>query len=161
MGIMYSFSGLDYLGDKADGFIVKFSFGNMGFPQAMCSKARIDWSGELGDTKLMFQCQGTTQVSSIIMTGIMYDKDLSNGGYDEDAMLRCYQDEEQVAGSPMMPYFNQEKFNEYLQAECYGKQLCYPQFDVSEFHNLPENLHNENILLYAQVGCSQTEEMLE
>ena len=60
----------------------------------------------------------------------------------------------------MMPYFNQKKFNDYLKEECTGKQLCYPDFDISEFQNLPENLRHENIIVYAQIGCSQTENTL-
>ena len=53
MGIMYSFSGLDYLGDKVSG-LAKVSFGNMGFPQSVCSKDRIDWSENSETMKLMF-----------------------------------------------------------------------------------------------------------
>ena len=47
-----------------------------------------------------------------------------------------------------------------MRDECSGKQLCYPAFDISEFQNLPKTLRHENILLYAQIGCRQTEQSL-
>jgi hypothetical protein len=47
------------------------SFGNMGFPEAVCSKSML----LLGDTTINMQtmCQGTTQIDSVYDSGIFSD----------------------------------------------------------------------------------------
>ena len=42
MGIMYSYNGLDYLGDKVS-ILAKLSLGNKGFSSSICSKGIINW----------------------------------------------------------------------------------------------------------------------
>jgi len=62
MAIMHSFDGLGYLGDRV-GFLTTLSMGNMGFSSSICSKGIVDWNSITTDKmKLMFECQGTTQV---------------------------------------------------------------------------------------------------
>ena len=58
---------------------------------------------------LFFQCQGTTQIDSVISTGVMLDDQL-NFGTDPDVLRRCHLDDEQKAASPLMPYFDQTAF---------------------------------------------------
>ena len=59
-----------------------------------------------------------------------------------------------------MPYFDQKAFEANLMAECEGKQLCYPSVKLTDYISLPADMQSENVLLFAQVGCSQTEETL-
>ena len=104
MGIMYSFDGLGYLGTKISSF-AKVSMGNMGFSMSTCSKAIVEWNKRGEELALMFQCQGTTTIGSVINTGLMYDALMPNG-IDSDSLLRCNLDEEQTAASFLMPYFD-------------------------------------------------------
>ena len=93
MGIMYSFNGLEYLGDGKVSFFAKISMGNMGFSASICTRGIIDWARQGSQMKLMLQCQGTTQIGSVIGTGLLYDKLLVNG-VDEASLLRCYMTDE-------------------------------------------------------------------
>ena len=92
MGIMYSFDGLGYLGTKINSF-AKVSMGNMGFSMSTCSKSIVEWNEQDKQLALMFQCQGTTTIGSIINTGLMYDS-LMPHGIDDDSLLRCNLDAE-------------------------------------------------------------------
>ena len=78
MAIMGSYDGLDYLGDTISWF-TKVSLGNMGFSTSICSKGIIDWNDSDSEMALMFQCQGSTTIGSIINTGLMYDDEMVNG----------------------------------------------------------------------------------
>ena len=104
MGIMYNFDGLGYLGTLINGY-AKVSMGNMGFSMSTCSKAIVEWNDQDAELALMFQCQGTTTIGSIINTGLMYDALMVNG-IDSDSLLRCNMDETQTAASFLMPYFD-------------------------------------------------------
>ena len=73
MIIFGSFGGLDYLGDNLS-FSAKYSFGNIGFSSSICSKYIINWSDPVDhDFNLMFDCQGTTEVESVISSGLFFD----------------------------------------------------------------------------------------
>ena len=103
---MGSFGGLDYMGDRVSIF-AKYSFGNMGFSGSICGMNVVFWDSPTSN--LDYQCQGTTQITSVISSGIMLDSDLPFGT-DPDVLHRCYMDDDQVKKSPLMPYFDKTAF---------------------------------------------------
>jgi hypothetical protein len=50
------------------GFLPKFSFGNVGFPEAICSKALLRSNEKFVDLNL--RCQGSTVISEVYASGM-------------------------------------------------------------------------------------------
>ena len=57
----------------------------------------------------------------------MLDSDESFGpfGTDPDVLHRCDMTDEQVAKSPLMPYFDEKAFNTSLKSQCENQQECH------------------------------------
>ena len=155
MIIMGGFDGLDYLGESVS-FAAKVSFGNMGFAQFLCSREIIDWNASNPMLRVDYECQGTTQISSVISSGLMLDSKLPHGT-DPDSLRTCYFDEQAAAQSPLMPYFDAAKFNADLLHWCEGKQFCFFEFARQDYISLPADMQYENIIFFAQAGCSMDE----
>lgn len=71
MGIYRSFDGLGNLQEYVT-LTADYSFGNMGFSGSACGKMPIDWAHE-DSVNLTLTCQQTTEISSILSSGMMLD----------------------------------------------------------------------------------------
>lgn len=60
-----------------------------------------------------------------------------------------------------MAQFRTANFNRILMKECEGKSHCNVNFPYASFARLPPAMQRLNMVLFAQVACTQTEEMLE
>ena len=87
MTIYRFMGGLDYL-DHINP-LARFSFGNFGFSTANCGMNLVDWN--LEETKLHFQCQGTTRISEIRSAGILTPRENKlRKDVNENFMTNCY-----------------------------------------------------------------------
>lgn len=59
-----------------------------------------------------------------------------------------------------MAQFNKDGFNAKFMSECAGKQHCHISFQFYEFARLPPEQQRLNMVLFAQVSCTQTEETI-
>jgi hypothetical protein len=67
MAIYASFGGMEHAENQT--FFHKVSFGNMGFPEAICSKAMV--FADTGLVDISARCQKTTHISRISHAGIL------------------------------------------------------------------------------------------
>ena len=158
MGIYRSFDGLGNL-DEYVTLTADVSFGNMGFSGPICSKMPVDWNND--DSVIMsFGCQQTTEITEVLSSGMMLD--LGFPGGKQDAVHDCYIDPDNptLMESFEMSQFRTENFNRILMAECKGKTSCTVEFPFESFARMPKWSQKLNTLLFAQVSCTQTEEML-
>ena len=86
----------------------------------------------------------------------MLDSKLPHGT-DPNSLRTCYFDEQAAAESPLMPYFDAAKFNADLLKTCEGSQYCFWEFFREDYITLPPDMQYENMLFFAQVGCSMNE----
>jgi len=70
MCIYASYGGMSYLPTQT--FWHKVSFGNMGFPEAVCSKDIL--FGDADNVEIFARCQGTTAITKILHSGLL-DRD--------------------------------------------------------------------------------------
>jgi len=158
MGLLKSFGGLEYLEDQKVSFSALHSLGNIGFATTVCSRSVMNWSDN--EISLNFQCQGTTQITQILSSGLLYDKILPRGT-DDNSLRVCSMNASQVASSPFMPFFKKSVFEQMLLAECKGRQQCHFRIRSGMLTNMPDELKYENLIVYAQVGCLKSEEGIE
>ena len=92
MGIFRSFGGLDHLGEYVS-LTAKYSLGNIGFSASICARMPLDYPDE-SSLEMIANCQGTTQITGILSSGMMLDKSFG-GNYD--AVRDCYVDPDQNA----------------------------------------------------------------
>ena len=77
MLIFGSFDGLDFMPEEVLTLALKSSFGNMGFSKSICGKSSVQYDEV---TSLMFQCESTTTIHSVLYSGLLLDKNY--GGED-------------------------------------------------------------------------------
>lgn len=89
--------------------------------------------------------------------------DIGFPGGKQDAVHDCYVNPQNstLIENFEMAQFRTENFNSILMAECKGKTTCSVEFPFESFARLPKWSQKLNTLLFAQVSCTQTEEMLE
>ena len=112
MGIYRSFDGLGNL-DEYVTLTADYSFGNIGFSGTACGKMPIDWHHE-DYVELSLVCQQTTQISSILSSGMMLD--IAFPGGSSDAVHGCYVDtkDDTIMESFEMAQFRTNNFNNIL-----------------------------------------------
>ena len=71
----------------------KYSLGNIGFPASICARMPLDYPDE-SSLEMIANCQGTTQITGILSSGMMLDKSFG-GNYD--AVRDCYVNPDQNA----------------------------------------------------------------
>ena len=159
MFIYRSFNGLGYLTEFVT-TTADISLGNMGFSASVCSKMPVDWEHRTSVT-LTISCQQTTQISSVISSGMSLDHHFPDGLFD--ANHDCYVDKNdtRLNNSYEMRQFRKEAFDAKILQTCLGKQTCQVEYQFYEFARLPPSLQRLNTLLFVQTACTQTEETLE
>jgi len=90
----------------------------------------------------------------------MRDHNLPGG--TSDAVHDCYVNmtDPVVANSFEMQQFDRENFDSKLMAECGGKTTCNISYQFYEFARLPPSRQWLNMVLFAQVACTQSDEMI-
>ena len=157
MGIFKSFGGLDHLGEYVS-LTAKYSLGNIGFSASICARMPLDYPDE-SSLEMIANCQETTQITGILSSGMMLDKSFG-GNYD--AVRDCYVNPDQNAlenKNYQMINFRQQNFNRLFMEQCAGKTRCRPSFNYDDFAVSKSAIHL-NTLLFAQVECKQTDEMV-
>ena len=132
----------------------------MGFSGTTCVKMPIDWINDKSVT-LSIGCQKTTQITDVVSSGMMLD--YAWGGW-VDAVHDCYIDPKNDKHSAMyeMKQFRKKPFEQKLLAECKGKTSCQVEFPFETFAVSPPEAQKLNMVLFAQVSCTQlSEENLE
>ena len=94
MIIFFAYPGLDYLKGKALHTFARISFGNIGFAGTVCGKNIITWDSS--KTNLYFQCEGTTQITDVVSSGLITPQVIGSDSYSvvDNAMTNCYQTKE-------------------------------------------------------------------
>lgn len=158
MLIYKSYGGMDSFGEFVT-LTASVSFGNMGFSSTVCAKMPIDWQHDESVT-LHAQCQGSTTISDVLSSGMMLDTEFPGGNMD--AVLDCYYD---IESDPEnwtleMRQFRKYNFETLFLNECRGKQQCSVTVPFEDFARVPPSSQRLNMLLFAQVACTQSEEAL-
>jgi hypothetical protein len=101
------------------------SFGNMGFPQAVCSKSVL----LAGDTtlKLSTMCQGTTLINNV------YDSGMFSQDYFSTFRTCSIAKPVNLVLHPQMAYFDQEAYELEYMSQCAGKQSCEFETGLNNF----------------------------
>ena len=159
MGIFRSFDGFGNLEEFVSITAVN-SFGNIGFSNNVCAKAPCDWL-DTDHVELNVKCQETTTITGILDSGMMLDDAFPGGTFDGVHQCSVYYDNPLQANSYEMKQFRKDNFNALFMERCGGKTTCSADFLFSEIATSPPWLQRLNTLLFVQVECTQTEEMVQ
>ena len=134
MIIFRSFAGVRVFNNFSP--LTNWSFGSIGYPTELCSKAPLDWS-QSGSTgiNMVFECQAHTQIRAIYSSGIIsYESPTDYEGLVE-VFGKCYYDPDATDAHlfPYMQYFKAEQFNSELMAQCEGKNTCTATLSYDSF----------------------------
>ena len=118
------------------------SFGSLGIPSNLCSKAMLDWTDAQGtdSINMVFECAGETQVSEVMNSGIISYEGLIDYSGIVEIFAKCYYDPDNYDAYLFyfMQYFDAEAFNADLLDKCYGQQLCNATMSMDYFKGIPE-----------------------
>ena len=83
-----------FAGGAAFDTVANWSFGSIGFPTNLCSKAPLDWSSTTGNIEMVFECKAHTQISEVFSSGVVsYNSATDYNGLVE-VFGKCYYDPE-------------------------------------------------------------------
>ena len=119
--LIYSyFNGYNYRLD--DTLYTRLSFGNMGQSSSNCGKNFINW--DESQTRLHFQCECSTRISSIIAIGV---DEMAATTDDQDSQIsrlqNCHNDKD--------PMLNFAQVHQQIETQCFGTQVCTASIDNS------------------------------
>ena len=102
-------------------------------------------------------------MTEVRSAGVVLSKSLPGGHGNDHVTSTCQasaDDTNDAVERPWMQKFNREKFDEVLMKDCAGLVSCTPSFDMNEIMPLAEEERFENMMLFAQVFCTQGEDEL-
>ena len=59
-----------------------------------------------------------------------------------------------------MKQFRKNNVEKIFMRECEGKNSCSVRYNFSDFARLPKDSQRENMVIFIQAECAQTDEML-
>ena len=130
----------------------RISFGNMGFSGTDCAKNLVNWEGT--ETNLYLQCQGTTTITDVHGgVGMDHDNIITMCYINKEEHDKEHEDEEDLRN------FKVEEFKQSILSQCKGKQTCNA-IVPNWMTGIGPKFQETYMYLFAQVSCTQTEEML-